>query len=1204
MWGKPLDAPRRWGHFRVMVHAWLVAALVFGPAVQSVLAAVFHVNASTGDDSRSEVQAQDPATPWQTITRAINEGTLASGDEIRVAAGTYDEANGETFPLFLVDGVALIGAGRDTTFIVADANEPVFYNDDTQLEDTTRLSGFTVSNASVSGFPLMEFFVEEDAERTAPRIDGNRFEGGAATGIRFDISQFGPLIEVVPLIEDNAFDGISGDGIQIDIESDDGDILTVAPTIRNNTFTGISGDGIGISINSASMLNGATLTVSPTITGNAFGDPNDPNDPNGPGGGAVVLTQFDELRGNFVSELLVSGNTITSTGQSSIRLSVTELSSAFSCNANWTIADNSITNAGESAVEVHANDWCFQGDRRAGTRGGNLGQLDLTVRGNIISGTGSHAIDVRVSDFFDVPVDLRIEDNVILDAGSLGIIRELPSIATAQDRGSGGDGIDVDFGWVGGGGIDVTIAGNTVSNPTGHGIEISASFLDSMDVNYAVRDNVVRDAGFEGIGLFLEMPWAGAAEVTVAGNTVTQAEETGIAIFLATSGKGGFLEQTVLIQANTVTNAFHGMEVGFGWQSAVSPNVIDIVDNVLRDNSGDGLRLQAPDPPEGNPILVSCNTITGNGQNGIVQLSYYGGGNVLGSGGETRGNNGGSGRPPADYGGGNRNSPGLNVIMGNNQSEGGFHDFRNEHPNAVSALNNYWGSTDAATIDDNIYDDNETADKSGEVLFEPFLEGEPGRDIGFTLTAAVVDDVGIPGPSAGDTIEYTATIEYSADCGCNNVGLTAPIPDNAQFVADSITTSHGTVEAQPPDDPVTVQVGQLSDGDVVTITWQVIPIDGLSISTQAALTCAQAEAGFVSDDPDTPEPDDPTVTPLGQPTATPTVTATATPTETPTATATPTATPTATATPTETATPTATPTGTPTATATSTPTVTPTPGPSCSRADDCFLWEMLDADFEDPSSATFTWRLTNSCTDPLALADFRFVPGATVTDPTTTYTSPLGREYTVQLIDGTHGGLAFTPSDGDPISGGEFDLFVFTVDRSDLQSDTILWNEAAAGPTTGRIDMRAGLCYTLPPPVSRAEACFQSDGAQEWRVDVSWTVPPLAGPRTFDLYRRAPDSAELVRVNTAPLQPDASGVVRFSERILAGSAQGYRVQPVDRNGEAASTAADLTLQQCSVLVGSGSEAPRLLLLILLAGSVFLVRRSAGGRRREDRAGAG
>src|SRR4051794_29333983 len=67
--------------------------------------AQYHVDAVSGNDSRTAAQAQSASTPWKTIQKASDND--AAGDTVIVHAGTYPER--VTIP---TDGAP--GAGRIT----------------------------------------------------------------------------------------------------------------------------------------------------------------------------------------------------------------------------------------------------------------------------------------------------------------------------------------------------------------------------------------------------------------------------------------------------------------------------------------------------------------------------------------------------------------------------------------------------------------------------------------------------------------------------------------------------------------------------------------------------------------------------------------------------------------------------------------------------------------------------------------------------------------------------------------------------------------------------------------------------------------------------------------------------------------------------------------------------------------------------------
>ncbi|MEO8379317.1 MAG: IPTL-CTERM sorting domain-containing protein [Acidobacteriota bacterium] len=152
-----LSTRRRPSAFRTLTGLWLVSFLSFGPTLAAAIRTV--------DDN-------GPAA-YSSITAAL--AASSAGDTVQVAAGTYDQSR-ETFPLALKDGVAIVGAGRDTTTILTPDGVPAFVNDATPLGPTTRLQGFTLTQgAGDTGQNLMQFFLG-DATMT-PQIAANRFAG-------------------------------------------------------------------------------------------------------------------------------------------------------------------------------------------------------------------------------------------------------------------------------------------------------------------------------------------------------------------------------------------------------------------------------------------------------------------------------------------------------------------------------------------------------------------------------------------------------------------------------------------------------------------------------------------------------------------------------------------------------------------------------------------------------------------------------------------------------------------------------------------------------------------------------------------------------------------------------------------------------------------------------------------------------------------
>ncbi|MEM8960297.1 MAG: Calx-beta domain-containing protein [Acidobacteriota bacterium] len=116
----------------------------------------------------------------------------------------------------------------------------------------------------------------------------------------------------------------------------------------------------------------------------------------------------------------------------------------------------------------------------------------------------------------------------------------------------------------------------------------------------------------------------------------------------------------------------------------------------------------------------------------------------------------------------------------------------------------------------------------------------------------------------GDELTYTITVTSTGTAIVRDVVLSDPVPTASTLVASSLGTDTGVVSGETPP---TVTIGDLAPGAVATVSFRVaiddpFPSGGADeIANQASVT--SLELGTVlSDDPDTPEADDPTVTPV------------------------------------------------------------------------------------------------------------------------------------------------------------------------------------------------------------------------------------------------------------------------------------------------------------------------------------------------------
>ena len=147
------------------------------------------------------------------------------------------------------------------------------------------------------------------------------------------------------------------------------------------------------------------------------------------------------------------------------------------------------------------------------------------------------------------------------------------------------------------------------------------------------------------------------------------------------------------------------------------------------------------------------------------------------------------------------------------------------------------------------------------------IPGSPDLDVQKRYTVAV-DNGGDGYASPGDTLEYQIFITNSGSSPLHDVRIDDdPIPANTTIVVGSVYTSQGVVLDE---DPVTVNIGTVDPGDVITVRFQVLigpnppVVDGTIISNQANVTSTELP-DELSDDNGIPGDGvnpDPTLTPV------------------------------------------------------------------------------------------------------------------------------------------------------------------------------------------------------------------------------------------------------------------------------------------------------------------------------------------------------
>jgi parallel beta-helix repeat protein len=278
------------------------------------MAQTLYVNQATGSDSAAGSQS----APLKTLTKALKQAQ--SDTTIQLAAGNYNAAGGEAFPLQVPSGVKVIGnEGNKGSGILIEGSgqynsaKEALQNVTVLLDDNTELRGVTVTNLASRGTAVW-------IESTNPTVANCTFtkckrEGVFATG------------DANPVILSNTFIENDGNGISIARDASGevrGNICRKAgagiiidgnatPKLIDNKISE-NRDGIVVSVNARPVLRNNLIEKNTdsgvSVTGKAFPDLGNSKEP-----GSNILrnnAQFDLA--NFTNppiELLSVGNELT-----------------------------------------------------------------------------------------------------------------------------------------------------------------------------------------------------------------------------------------------------------------------------------------------------------------------------------------------------------------------------------------------------------------------------------------------------------------------------------------------------------------------------------------------------------------------------------------------------------------------------------------------------------------------------------------------------------------------------------------------------------------------------------------------------------------------------------------------------------------------------------------------------------------------------
>lgn len=201
-------------------------------------AATYYVNQSTGNDTNTGAA---PGLAVKTVTRGV--ALLGDGDTLQIAAGTYDAATGEIFPIAVRHDVDIVGAGRYATIIDGKGIVPnlLRFTGDGQTFSLRRIA--VVGSGSTSGQSSNGVRASDpvDALFSDCRIAGHT--GPIGAGLFVGMSDAAPASVTISACEfaDNA--GSIGSALQFQQNGDGDYTLQIEDStfVRNTASSGVLG---------------------------------------------------------------------------------------------------------------------------------------------------------------------------------------------------------------------------------------------------------------------------------------------------------------------------------------------------------------------------------------------------------------------------------------------------------------------------------------------------------------------------------------------------------------------------------------------------------------------------------------------------------------------------------------------------------------------------------------------------------------------------------------------------------------------------------------------------------------------------------------------------------------------------------------------------------------------------------------------------
>jgi hypothetical protein len=165
------------------VKTWIRQLMLVAALCPSAAASDWYVDAGSGNNANS---GTSPSQAWRTITWAVSQVPPSGSQTIFVAAGTYDVALGEAWPVALRDGLQIVGAGPSSTLLIGTGNVMFRFDggNGSSFGPSTRLQGMRLVGPGSTGVAVSLYASYTFVDPTLAELEIDGWSKGVYAGMQ------------------------------------------------------------------------------------------------------------------------------------------------------------------------------------------------------------------------------------------------------------------------------------------------------------------------------------------------------------------------------------------------------------------------------------------------------------------------------------------------------------------------------------------------------------------------------------------------------------------------------------------------------------------------------------------------------------------------------------------------------------------------------------------------------------------------------------------------------------------------------------------------------------------------------------------------------------------------------------------------------------------------------------------------------------